>query len=94
MIRIKESEESLAVHSITVYHLFTLNPNCDIFSCNAMVNKIESLFSETKIQWGPLCVEKGMATHTTIPAWRIPWMEESGGLQTMRSQRVWTQLSE
>ena len=49
MIRIKESEESLAVHSITVYHLFTLNPNCDIFSCNAMVNKIESLFSETKI---------------------------------------------
>ena len=47
MIRIKKSEESLAVHSITVYHLFTPAPNCAIFSCNAMVNRIESLFPET-----------------------------------------------
>ena len=30
MIRINESEESLAVRSITVYHLFTLDPNCAI----------------------------------------------------------------
>ena len=33
-------------------------------------------------------LEKGMATHSTIPAWRIPWTEETGGLQSMRSQRV------
>ena len=25
-------------------------------------------------------LEKGMATHSSIPAWRIPWTEESGGL--------------
>ena len=33
-------------------------------------------------------LEKGMATHSSILAWRIPWTEESGGLQSMGSQRV------
>ena len=31
---------------------------------------------------------KGMATHSSILAWRIPWTEESGGLQSMGLQRV------
>ena len=29
-----------------------------------------------------------MATHSSVPAWRLPWAEESGGLQSMGSQRV------
>ena len=33
-------------------------------------------------------LEKGMVTHSSILAWRIPWTEESGGLQFMESQRV------
>ena len=33
-------------------------------------------------------LEKGMATHSSILAWRIPWTEEPGGVQSMRSQRV------
>ena len=33
-------------------------------------------------------LEKGMATHASILAWRIPWAEEPGGLQSMGSQRV------
>ena len=33
-------------------------------------------------------LEKGLATHSSIPAWRIPWTEEPGGLQSMESQRV------
>ena len=33
-------------------------------------------------------VEKKMATHSSILAWRIPWTEEPGGLQSMGSQRV------
>ena len=32
--------------------------------------------------------KKGMATHSSIFAWRIPWTEEPGGLQSMRFQRV------
>ena len=45
---------------------------------------------ETQVQsmgWeDPL--EKGIATHSTILAWRIPWTEEPGGLPSMESQRV------
>ena len=37
-------------------------------------------------QKGPL--EKGMATHSSILAWRTAWTEEPGGLQSMGSQRV------
>ena len=33
-------------------------------------------------------LEKGMATHSSILVWRIPWTEEPGGLQSMGSQRV------
>ena len=33
-------------------------------------------------------LEKGMAAHSSILAWRIPWTEEPGGLQSMRSPRV------
>ena len=33
-------------------------------------------------------LEKGMATHSSILDWRIPWTEEPGGLQSMGSQRV------
>ena len=33
-------------------------------------------------------LEKGMATHSNVLAWRIPWMEEPCGLQSMGSQRV------
>ena len=34
-------------------------------------------------------LEKGMATHFSILAWRIPWTEEPGGLQSMESES-WT----
>ena len=33
-------------------------------------------------------LEEEMATHSSILAWRIPWMEEPGGLQSTGSQRV------
>ena len=33
-------------------------------------------------------LDKGMATHSSILAWRIPWTEEPGGLQPTGSQRV------
>ena len=45
---------------------------------------------ETRVQslgWEDL-LEKEMATHSSILAWRIPWMEDPGRLQSMRSQRV------
>ena len=45
---------------------------------------------ETQVRslgWEDL-LEKEMATHSSIPAWRIPGMEEPGRLQSMGSQRV------
>ena len=33
-------------------------------------------------------LEEGMATHSSILAWRIPWTEKPGRLQSMGSQRV------
>ena len=45
---------------------------------------------ETRVQ--PLdredLLEKEMATHSSILAWKIPWMVEPGRLQSMRLQRV------
>ena len=38
-------------------------------------------------------LEEGMAAHSSILAWRIPWTEEPGGLQSMGSQKSQTQLS-
>ena len=51
----------------------------------AQVKKNLPAVQETEVRslgWeDPL--EKGMATHSCIPAWRIPWSEEPGGLQSM-----------
>ena len=47
------------------------------------------------LRWEDL-LEKGMATHSSILAWRIPWTEKPGRLQSMGSQRVghkWTIFS-
>ena len=33
-------------------------------------------------------LEKGRATHSSVLSWKIPWIEETGGLQSMESQRV------
>ena len=48
------------------------------------------VIQETQVQslGGEDPLEKGMATHSSIPAWRIPWTEEPGGLQSMGSQGV------
>ena len=39
-------------------------------------------------------LEEGIATHSNILAWRIPRTEEPGGLQSIASQKSWTQLNQ
>ena len=39
-------------------------------------------------------LKKEMTAHSSILAWEIPWTEEPGGLQSMGSQKGWTQLSD
>ena len=57
-----------------------------------MAQMVKSLpaMQETQVQflgWEDP-VKKGMATHSSILAWRIPWTEELGRLQSMGQQRV------
>ena len=57
-----------------------------------MVQAIKSLPAMQETRFDPwvrkIPLEKEMATHTSILAWKIPWMEEPGKLQSMGSQRV------
>ena len=39
-------------------------------------------------------LEEGMATHSSVLAWRIPWTKEPGGLQSILSQRDTTKATE
>ena len=48
---------------------------------SAQESQIQSLGQEDPL-------EEEMATHSSILAWRIPWTEESGALQSIGSQRV------
>ena len=56
----------------------------------AQLVKNLTTMQETQVQYldreDPL--EKEMATHSSILAWRIPWTEEPGGLQSMGSQEL------
>ena len=53
-----------------------------------MVKRLPTMW-ETQVQsLGQEDLEKEMATHSNILAWKIPWMEEPGRLQSMGSQRV------
>ena len=51
------------------------------------VTQVQSLGQEDTL-------EKEMATHSSILAWEIPWTENPGGLQSMGSQKNWTQMSD
>ena len=61
-----------------------------VWSLVAQMVKNLPIMQETQVWFlgweGPL--EKGMAIHSSILAWRIPWTEEPGGLQSMAWQRV------
>ena len=56
----------------------------------AQDNKASAYNTGDQVQslgWEEL-LEKEMATHSSILAWKIPWMEKPGRLQSMGSQRV------
>ena len=57
-----------------------------------MVQTVKNLPAMWENQVRSLCgedpLEKGMVTHSSILAWRIPWTEEPGQLQYMELQRV------
>ena len=74
----------LSNHLILCHPVFLLP-----FLISQMVKNLPAMqetWVQSLVQKDPL--EKGMATHSSILAWRIPWTEEPGRLQSMGSQRV------
>ena len=77
-------------HFLEIKHFKLIHVHC---FCGALVAQmVKSLLAmqETRVQTlgqeGPL--EKGMATHSSISVWRIPWTEEPSRLRSTGSQRV------
>ena len=76
--------------------LTSLKPILGIVAAYVMVSLVAQRLKPLPAMWeiwvrslgqeDPL--EKEMATHSSILAWRIPWTEKPGGLQSMESQRV------
>ena len=62
------------------------------FSGGAVVKNLPASARDARIQVGSLSqedpLEEGMATHTSILAWQVPWTEEAGGLQSTGLKRV------
>ena len=75
--------------SLPTLHFF---PQTVLASLVAQMVKNLLAMQETQVQslsWeDPL--EKGMATHSSILAWIIPWAEKLGGLQSMGVTKSWT----
>ena len=53
---------------------------------------MQEMHARPLVQEDPL--EEEMATRSSILAWKIPWVEEPGGLQSMGLQKSWTGLSD
>ena len=74
---------------LIVFLLYIAAPEARASLLAQMVKNLPAM-QETRVQYlgqeNPL--EKEMATHSNIFAWRIPWTEEPGGLQSMMLQRV------
>ena len=67
----------------TSYALYRASPVAQTITNPPAMQKtcVRSLGQEDPLQ-------KGMVTHTSVLAWRIPWTEEPGGLQSTGSQKV------
>ena len=79
------------------YNMVTIFDNTVLYNWNLLTTSLVAqmvknlpVMQETwvwSLGWeDPL--EKGLATHSSILAWRIPWKEKPGGLQSMVSQRI------
>ena len=70
-------------------HLFIASPLPDSLLQHCIKNrKLYYIYILTAKKFHMGNLEKGMAIHSSILSWRIPWAEEAGGLQSVGSQRI------
>ena len=82
------SGSSLTLPPVCTHILYTLP--YFLVSPVAQMVKNQPVMQETQVRFlgREDSLEKGMATHSSILAWRTPWTEEPGKLQFMRLQKV------
>ena len=92
---IPNQESGMSSLYIVTYCLFNLYEECIIWNAGLDEAQLESRLLEeisrtSDMQMTPPLwqKEKEMATHSSTLAWKIPWTEKPGGLQSMGSQRV------
>ena len=87
------SNKELLIECIFKIYLFLIGgfPSGSVVKNPRAVQEIQEMWVRSLGQENSL--EKGMASHSSILAWRIPWTEEPGGLHSMGSQS-WMQLSD
>ena len=80
---------------LEIFKSFCINSVSHSYICltgGSAVNNLPAMQETQEMQVQSLCPEdplkEGTATHSSILAWRIPWTEEPGGLQSMGLQRV------
>ena len=84
----------ISTYSVQVFHVFCILTNtCYLSSLTSLVaQKVKCLPSmqDTGVRslGGADPLKKEMANHSNILAWKTPWMEKPGGLQSMESQKV------
>ena len=78
-----------------VCNLYLYSPVLKIIMEVGFLHPSLSAIQETWVRSlvGEDALEEGMATHSSILAWRIPWKEEPVGLQSVGLQKGWTHLS-
>ena len=96
------SDENVCVREVTSVLFQTVLPGCvgQKLDCGGFRSEWASLVAQTvknlPVMWETLVrflgqedpLEKGMAPHSSILAWRIPWTEEPGGLSSRGSYKV------
>ena len=74
-----------------ICHMFLIDYS-SCLNCGSAVKSLPAMqeMQETQVQslGGEDPLEEGMATHSSIVAWRFPWREERGGLESIGLQRV------
>ena len=75
-----------------IFFFFPLSKNTCTYPGHSVVKNLPAMQETQEMQVQSLGsedhLEKEMATHSSILAWRIPWTEEPGGLQSIGLQRV------
>ena len=74
------------------YHLLAVTTAAVDFSASSVVKNPSANAGDVALILGfGRSLGKKMATHSSTLAWEVPWIEELGGLQSMGSQKSWTQ---